>query len=109
MWIFLNDSFLSIVAHRTEPGVLLVRARTAGDIEAVFPQAHVREGEGTDYRFRADVQVEEVALALAERVRGIGDPNFKDSVRERSRHDAYMDVWSVMARWGRRSQAKGMQ
>jgi hypothetical protein len=42
MWVFLNDSFLSIVAHRTEPGVLLVRARTAGDIEAVFPQAHVR-------------------------------------------------------------------
>ena len=55
------------------------------------------------------MQVEEVALALAERVRGIGYPNFKDSVRERSRHDAYMDVWSVMARWGRRSQAKGMQ
>ena len=37
MWIFLSDSFLSIVAHRDKPGVLLVRARRAGDIEAVFP------------------------------------------------------------------------
>ena len=40
MWIFQNDSFLSIVAHRDKPGMLLVRARKAGDIEAVFPEAH---------------------------------------------------------------------
>jgi hypothetical protein len=38
---------------------------------------------------------------VAERVREIGYDNFKDSVRERGRHDAYMDVWSVLARWGR--------
>jgi hypothetical protein len=48
MWIFLNDSFLSIVANRELAGVLLVRARKEGDIEAVFPDATVREGEGTD-------------------------------------------------------------
>lgn len=39
MWVFLNNSFLSIVAHRDKPDVLIVRARRAGDIEAIFPQA----------------------------------------------------------------------
>ncbi|MCH8078089.1 MAG: hypothetical protein IIC64_19970 [SAR324 cluster bacterium] len=100
MWIFQNDSFLSIVALRDKPGVLLVRARKAGDIEAVFPQAKSREGEGADYRFRADVPAEEVAEAMAERIRAIDYGNFKDSVKDGPRHDAYFNVWEVMVDWG---------
>ena len=102
MWIFLNDSFLSIVAHQDKPGMLLVRARKAGDVETVFPEAHSREGEGTDYQFRADVPAEEVAEAMGERIRGIGYGNFKGSVKDRPRHDAYTGVWTVMGRWGDR-------
>ena len=100
MWIFQNDSFLSIVAFRDKPGVLLVRGRKAGDIEAVFPKAKSRENEGTDYQFRADVPAEEVAEAMAERIRAIGYGNFKDSVEDEPRHNAYTDVWTVMRRWG---------
>ena len=100
MWIFQNDSFLSIVALWDKPGVLLVRAREAGDIEAVFPEAKTREGEGMDYQFRADVPAEEVAEAMAERIRAIDYGNFKDSVGEGPRHDAYIKVWRVMAKWG---------
>lgn len=101
MWIFQNDSFLSIVAHRDKPGVLLVRARKAGDIEAVFAGAESWVDETADYPHRAEVPADDVATVLAERVRGIGYPNFKDSVRDKGRHDAYMGVWSVMATWGR--------
>ena len=101
MWIFQNDSFLSIVALRNKPGVLLVRARKAGDIEAIFPEAKSREGEGADYQFRADVPVGEVTEAMAERMLAIDYGNFKDSVEERGRHDAYFKVWEVMADWGR--------
>ena len=108
MWIFLNDSFLSIVAHRNKPGLLLVRARKAGDIEAVFPDAKTWVDERADYPHRAEVPAENVAEAVAARVRAIGYDNFKDSVRERGRHDVYMDVWSVMARWGQRSKTAGM-
>ena len=36
--------------------------------------------------------------------RRIGYDNFKSSVRERRRHDAYMKVWRVMARWGQAAQ-----
>ncbi len=103
MWIFQNDSFLSIVAQRDKPGVLMVRARKAGDIEAVFPQAESWEGGGTDYQFRAEVPGEEVAEAMAERIRGIGYGNFKASVKDGPRHDAYSDVWWVMREWGDRS------
>ncbi len=33
MWVPLNDVFHSIVAHRGKPDTLLVRARSARDIE----------------------------------------------------------------------------
>lgn len=100
MWLFLNDSFLSIVAHREEADALLVRARRAGDIEAVFRDVPVLEQGGTDYRFRATVPAAEVAQAVAGRVRAIDYGNFKDSVPDRARHDAYLRVWDVMRRWG---------
>jgi hypothetical protein len=103
MWIFQNDSFLSIVAHRTKPGVLLVRARKAGDIEAVVPDAKTWVDEHADYPHRAEVPAEAVAQAVAERVRGIGYDNFKNSVQEQGRHDAYLRVWDVMWRWGGRN------
>lgn len=102
MWIFQNDSFLSIVALRDKPGMLLVRARKAGDIEAVFPTAKSRKNAGNDYQFRADVPAEEVAEAMAERIRRISYGNFKDSVKDDPRHDAYFKVWEVMADWGYR-------
>lgn len=107
MWVFLRDSFLSIVDKGDPTGsTLLVRARKAGDIEAVFPDAEVIDGGGTDYAFRARVDRELVAQAMADQVRAVTYPNFKGAVRNRDRHDAYMDVWSAMMRfqegWQRR-------
>ena len=97
MWIFLSGSFLSIVDKGDKSGeTLLVRARRKGDIESVFPNATVVEGEGTDYRYRARIDREEVALRMADEVRGIAFPNFKSTVKEHDRHDAYMDVWRAM-------------
>ena len=55
MWVFLNDAALSIVAQRERPDCLLVRGRVAGDIEAVFPKAHVTVTPDADYRYRASV------------------------------------------------------
>ena len=100
MWIFMNDSCLSIVRHTDKSDTLLVRARMAGDIEAVFPGAKVRVGEGNDYRYRADVPTQAVSQAIASRIDAIDYPNFKGSVRDTSRHNAYMRVWETMWRWG---------
>ncbi|CAB5220232.1 hypothetical protein UFOVP233_24 [uncultured Caudovirales phage] len=106
MWIFLNNAFLSVVdpeaAYDGMSGPigdkLLVRARIDGDIEAVFPQAKVTETPHRDYRFRALVSRHMVALAMAKAVNQIGYSNFKGSVPEKARHDAYSGVWGVMYR-----------
>ena len=50
MWIFLPDSFLSIVDKGDDTGqTLLVRGRRKGDIEQIFPNATVQSNVGTDY------------------------------------------------------------
>lgn len=97
MWIMTNGGFLSVVDKGDDSGrTLLVRARRPGDIERAFPDATVQDGGGTDYRFRARIDREQVAQAVADQVRGISYGNFKGSVRDRRLHDAYMDVWGVM-------------
>jgi hypothetical protein len=99
MWIFLNNAFLSIVDKGGDGTTLLVRARKDGDIQCVFPDSQVKETPGNDYRFRARINRDLVAKAISDSVQGITYPNFKGSVKERRRHDAYMDVWSVMHRF----------
>lgn len=99
MWIFLKNSFLSIVIDRqSKDGNLLVRARRKGDIESVFPRAKVSVSPKRDYRFRASIRRQEVASAIADSICGISYDNFKDSVpkKDRERHDAYLRVWSTM-------------
>jgi hypothetical protein len=95
-WIFLNNSFLSIVSPNGKRGALLVRARVAGDLEAIFPDARVTETPARDYRFRATIPRDAVAKAVASQVLGIDYKNFKGSVPDTDRHDAYMKVWCTM-------------
>jgi hypothetical protein len=98
MWIFLNDAFVSIVAHRTKPDTLLVRARFEGDLQRLFP-AHADKVHCTpaaDYLFRVEVPRGDVADVLALAALSLDYPNFKGSVPERWRHDEYLGVWNVM-------------
>jgi hypothetical protein len=98
MWVFLSDAMLSIVRHREDPRSLLVRARQRGDIERVFPHVLVTETPEADYRFRAKVHETVVAAEFEKAIRGIDYDNFKGSVANIRRHDAYMGVWSIMHR-----------
>ncbi|HVA83852.1 MAG TPA: hypothetical protein VNE82_06340 [Candidatus Binataceae bacterium] len=50
MWVFLRDSFLSIVADRGHKDRLLVRVRIKGDLERAFPRAKAVSLKNTDYR-----------------------------------------------------------
>lgn len=102
MWIFLSNSFVSIVAPKPESGFdpgdfLVVRARVRGDIERLFPGTKVTAGKGTDYRFRAVIERGDVARVIDDRLWAIDYTNFKDSVPAQARHDAYLRVWNVMA------------
>ena len=96
MWIFLSNSFLSVVQKPGDTDQLTVRARIEGDIERVFPDAKVQASRGTDYKYRAKMPREAVAKALHDQAMSVSYPNFKGTVKDRKRHDAYMDVWSAM-------------
>ena len=103
MWVFLNDAFFSIVAHPQRKRLMIVRARKPGDIPCVFgPKGiKVEHTPARDYPYRAVIGRERVALTMAHEVRRIDYGNFKDSVADDDRHDAYSEVWTVMLRWGK--------
>lgn len=96
--MFLNHAFLSIVDPKDPEDRLLVRARVEGDIERVFPKAVVEETPHRDYRFRTRIPRKDVGEVLAAQVAALGYGNFKASVQEGWRHDAYARTWSVMHR-----------
>ena len=96
MWLFLSNSLISIVQKPGDTDTLTVRARIKGDIENVFPDAKVEANKGTDYKYRAKVPRETVAKAMHDQVMAVKYSNFKSSVKNTERHDAYMDVWSGM-------------
>ena len=98
MWIFTSNSFLSIVEHDQDSGLLHVRARFPGDIQEVFPGADVIETPSADYRFRTSLPRERVAETVARLAREIDYDNFKNSVSDAHRRDEYIKVWEVMWR-----------
>jgi hypothetical protein len=101
MWIFTPNAFLSVVAHRTKPKHVLVRARLPGDIEEVFPGAVVEKTPDADYLYRTvvtRVRFERAMLSLATEVTY---PNVKGAVSmghptSRARLHAMHQAWSAM-------------
>ena len=96
MWICLNKAFLSVVQDRDDPNALLVRARVAGHIQQVFPEAKVFTDPKADYLYRAFIGRKAVAQAVAASIESIDYDNFKDSVDDDQLHVAYVKVWGVM-------------
>ena len=96
MWLFTNSAFISIVADRDDPTKLLVRARLPHDINSVFPTAKLFSARHYDYKYRALIDRREVAKVIAEQLLNVDYDNFKNSVRNKVRHAAYLGVWSVM-------------
>lgn len=76
----------------------MVRARRDGDIEKLWPHARVTECGHSDYRFRAPVTVDAIIDAFNAEILRISYSNFKDSVGDKALHDAYLNVWSAMAK-----------
>ncbi len=96
MWLCTSNAFLSVVADRDNPDRLLVRARIAGHIERVFPTAQTFTDTGADYLYRAFIQREVVAQAVAANISKIDYDNFKDSVKDQDLHSAFSRIWGIM-------------
>ena len=59
----------------------------------------MRRWVNRDYAFRAFVPRSVVAQALADQVMNMTATNFKNTVHDDARHDAYLDVWKAMFRF----------
>ena len=98
MWVAMNDSFVSIVADRNDPDGVVVRARKYEDLVAFEPfiENKIIESNDSDYRFRVFIQKRYAAEIMFEKTAEIDYDNFKNSVKEGWRKNAYMSIWTVM-------------
>ncbi len=100
MWLFTQKGFLSIVRHSDKPNILIVRSRFQGHIQRVFPKAIVTEDTGTDYQYRAQINLKEVSRVIARLVSQIDYPNFKNSLNMNDENyvNCCFDVYNSVAR-----------
>jgi hypothetical protein len=99
MWVFMNDSFVSVVKHRTE-NILVVRSRKKKDLVALFKdEFKIIEMSYSDYQFRCFVPKYRFAELMSERINSIEYVNFKNSVEDKDRKAAYTGVWYKMLIW----------
>ena len=102
MWLLIPEGFYSIVQKEGEKE-LCVRARVGADLdrlrETYLPTLGATvETPGSDYRYRAWIDRDDLAEGMAEIVRNLDWANFKDEV---ARHDAsrahvYGQVWNIL-------------
>ena len=104
MWLITTRGFYSVVEHRDDPDVLLVRARAREDLEALsplIPDLEIVEHAGSDYRFRASVARGDWQEVLEQLTAEIDYGNFKNAVATRvgrERAATYGDVWGTLMR-----------
>ena len=77
MRIALNNSFLSIVENLNNPDGLLVRAQVTDTIENIFPEAQTFESHSVVYRYRAFLELQTAAKAIADKISSTNYGNFK--------------------------------
>ena len=99
MWIGHLEGWLSIVKHRKEPGMLLVRARDAYHIAHLWPHAYVEHTPAADYQYRAVFSTDEVADVVADQLTNIQYDNFKGHVTDTRLSGAFSQIWMTMLRW----------
>lgn len=109
MWLFTRYGFFSVVQHKNNPDLVVIRARERGDIE--WAANFVNEGrlpidipdcqvEGTplnDYRFRIIVERDEFQDLLDHLAEEMNYVNFRDTINgDPVRDNAYTEVWQTM-------------
>ena len=93
--MFAQHGILSIVAHRANPGMLMVRSIAREDIARFWPKAEIVEMAEADYRFRATLPRDAVAARIAQAVHAIDYEKVKPSVGKDRQH-IFFTVWDAM-------------
>lgn len=109
MWIASKFGFFSIVQKQApaerSPAVYHVRARLRADLENLLHAARLRKEieawPQADYRYRFIGSEADVAQVMACLASTLDYDNFKSKIGrtpdQKSKLDAYHDIWSVMA------------
>lgn len=106
MWLFTQDGFISIVAHRRKPTIALVRAR---DAESLLPLVtysdspdlpnEITHTPDADYPYRLEIAWRQLSKYLVDQVYNISYDNFKNQVHD-TRGDDFAaplhKVWAIM-------------
>ena len=100
MWVFLPEGFVSVVAHRTEPDNLMIRARNADHLDNLFPGCEVTKLNDADYRYRTVLPRTDVDIMLSKHIEQMTYDNFKSSIDEYEYHRACSRTWEAMFSYG---------
>lgn len=111
MWIMTTEGFYSVVEHRADPDLLLIRSRARQDLEnalagldgTLSEDTTIKNDRRADYPWRMIVHREDWALAVARMTHAINYDNFKTAVSRTGkngwkRSSIYHSVWSVLTR-----------
>lgn len=98
MWLMTKLGFFSVVEHRDDPSVLLVRARCEADIKNAASATGCEwwTDENADYPHRMMCDRERWASTVAKITNDIDYDNFKSSVTDERHLSAYHRVWIDM-------------
>lgn len=96
MWLFTQRGFFSIVQHKGNPAVLIVKARVKGDIEKYWPEAVIERNEEFDYLYRTNLPREAVEPVILQIVKDINYDSFKGSLEDKRRYAWYVRVWETL-------------
>lgn len=106
MWIYCKTGFLSVVAHRGKPNILMVRARRSKDLrnflKIVFKDSRTIANKilytpENDYAYRYELTRSQYAKGVAFLAQTIDYGNFKDSLPkdDHQQSSTFMSVWNA--------------
>lgn len=101
MWLFTVEGFLSVVEHRQDPNLLMVRARNRSALEPIARRfgAEIAVTPKADYPCRLVITRAQMSEHLKTAVQHIDYANFKNAAHvlgDRQYDRALMQVWSAM-------------
>jgi hypothetical protein len=117
MWLVTRIGFFSAVAHRSEPGKVMVRARVRTDLIALcrllkLGPVHkvIVETPHNDYPFRIIIDRRLWGVAMQKLGALVDYPNFKDEVARNDKARAWLlhDVWAILRRLDPRERCKAL-
>ena len=100
MWLCLQNGLLSVVADRSSPSRLVIRARRRKVLEEIFPNVEITVSEQADYKYRVLEDRETFAKLVAKITAQVQYFNFKSSVEDPDLYELYERFWEMHQKYG---------